>query len=443
MGWLEEGIKKAREGWHNSLWSTPNDGPPRVEIPWVIKDYAKIDNQLLDDYRNDPQYFAHPAFGPTKGTSVATIGGGLLNKVSDNPYLDRLATIPQTAFVGAGELAYQLGTDGLEGKWEKALADAFEQTAGYAISRWRGDNLKTSDDIWKAGIASEKTLENFKKPLYEYGSNLANLYNNYTNTPDIAVDRRGRPINPYIQQNTNLFNSSALTGTQDLIRAEAEAKAQAEAEAKAQAVAQMGSGLTGLNTMHTSGPTTVIKKAPVPTDIWNTVPATHPAVVNAGGGMNIPPPVHIPNIPEQIKQNQESARRMQAKAQAQAQAQAQAKAQAAKAKKAADAAKAKKAADAAKAKKAADAAKAKKARDKAAAIKREQDRQKRERDVAAAKAKKARDKAAKDEKARIAKIKSDGMGSGMDDGWAGGSSGGGSSSGGSSGGGFSDGNIWI
>ena len=99
----------------------------------------------------------------------------------------------------------------------------------------------------------------------------------------------GHPWNPYIQQNTNLFNSSTLTGTQDLAQAEAQARAQAEAQAKAKAEAQMGSGLTGLNTMHTSGPTTVIKKAPVPTDIWNTVPATHSAVVNAGDGMNIDP----------------------------------------------------------------------------------------------------------------------------------------------------------
>ena len=105
------------------------------------------------------------------------------------------------------------------------------------------------------------------------------------------------PWNPFTQKNTNLFNSSTLTGSEDLVREVVEANHQAK-------VAQMGSGLTGLNPMHTSGPTTVIKKAPVPTDIWNTVPATHAAVVNAGGGMNIPPPppVHIPNIPEQIWQ---------------------------------------------------------------------------------------------------------------------------------------------
>jgi len=84
------------------------------------------------------------------------------------------------------------------------------------------------------------------------------------------------PWNPFTQKNTNLFNSSTLTGSEDLVREVVEANHQAK-------VAQMGSGLTGLNPMHTSGPTTVIKKAPVPTNIWNTVPATHDAVVNAGG----------------------------------------------------------------------------------------------------------------------------------------------------------------
>ena len=153
-------VGKLFSGAYNYLTPSKDNVTNGINLPPIIKDYAPIDDKLAWDYKNDPQYFAHPAFGPTKGTSVATLGSGVLNKVSDNTFLDRLATIPQTAVVGLGELAYQFGTDWKDPK--KALADAFEQTAGYGISRWRGDDLNTADDMWKAGIKSEQTLENFK-----------------------------------------------------------------------------------------------------------------------------------------------------------------------------------------------------------------------------------------------------------------------------------------
>lgn len=162
LSMLKAGLMATNPGGQIINYLTPpkSNSSGDLSLPPIIRDYAPIDDELAWDYRNDPKYFAHPAFGPAKGSSVATLGSGALNKVSDNIFLDRLATIPQTAVVGLGELAYQLGTDWREPK--KALADAFEQTAGYGISRWRGDDLNTTDDMWKAGIKSEQTLENFK-----------------------------------------------------------------------------------------------------------------------------------------------------------------------------------------------------------------------------------------------------------------------------------------
>ena len=136
------------------------------EIPRVIREYAPLDDKTASQYYNwdklpeNKQYFADPSFGETKGASIQTIASGMFGKVSENKYIDVLATTLQIPVVAASELFYQLGTDGIEGRFGKAFADTIEQTVGYTGSRWRGDEIKTAEDAWESG---RKTDEDVKK----------------------------------------------------------------------------------------------------------------------------------------------------------------------------------------------------------------------------------------------------------------------------------------
>jgi hypothetical protein len=224
-------------------------------------------------------------FGAPFNTNV---GGGAsdLQKLIQNPTVSSIVNNPILKTVARG--AGALGTLGMA----SGAYDFGNWAGNSAIDTQFADNIGLGrNDIYEYGGNFANT--NLGKNIFNVGSNIANWFDDSTNTPDIAVDRRGRPkINPHLQQNNNVFSKGHIDATEQLAsnrvahsKALAKAKAQeeAKAQAKARAVAQMGSGLTGLNPMHTSGPTTVIKKAPVPTNIWNTVPATHAAVVNAGG----------------------------------------------------------------------------------------------------------------------------------------------------------------
>lgn len=207
-------------------------------------------------------------FGAPFNTNV---GGGAsdLQKLIQNPTVSSIVNNPILKTVARGVGA--LGTLGMA----SGAYDFGNWAGNSAIDTQFADNIGLGrNDIYEYGGNFANT--NLGKNIFNVGSNIANWFDDSTNTPDIAVDRRGRPINPHIQQNNNVFSRGHIDATEQLASNRA-------AHAKARAATQMGSGLTGINPMHTSGPTTVIKKAPVPTNIWNTVPATHAAVVNAGG----------------------------------------------------------------------------------------------------------------------------------------------------------------
>jgi len=186
-----------------------------------------------------------------------------------------------------------LGKDGYLRQGAKSLGGVYNPSSniggGTTGSRYLYEKAANAGNFLKSGLR-------FASGPFMFGASLFSPSNSImSNDMEMKMLREqsgGEYGNPYIPQNNNVFSRGYIDATEQLANnrvvhskalAKAKAQEEAKAQAKARAVAQMGSGLTGLNPMHTSGPTTVIKKAPVPTNIWNTVPATHDAVVNAGG----------------------------------------------------------------------------------------------------------------------------------------------------------------
>jgi len=144
-------------------------------------------------------------FGAPFNTNV---GGGAsdLQKLLQNPTVSSIVNNPILKTVARG--AGALGTAGMA----KSAYDFGNWAGNAAIDTQTADNIGLGrNDMYKYGANFANT--DLGKNIFNYGSNLASNWNDFNTNP----------VNRYGVKNTNLFNSSTFTGTQDLAQAQAQA----------------------------------------------------------------------------------------------------------------------------------------------------------------------------------------------------------------------------
>ena len=182
-----------------SWWNLGKDSAANLKSLGGPENSAKFKNLISNDWaqrqiskipKNIPFLGGKEVWNPLRGFVVQdAVKGGL--KSGPTPLVRQaFSRLSLPATVGSG--AYGL--------------------TNAAIDTQTADNIGLGrNDMYKYGANFANT--DLGKNIFNYGSNLASNWNDFNTNP----------VNRYGVKNTNLFNSSTFTGTQDLAQAQAQA----------------------------------------------------------------------------------------------------------------------------------------------------------------------------------------------------------------------------